>query len=184
MSGRYNHASRSKSPPRRSSFTSFQPKMGEDARSALYRSDSAVEIRTPVQDRLRRLQSNLKEEQLKRGPNNVPNTPVMDRLKKCQPIKREKSPPTPMVMSPPKRAHLKRRSDQNHNDVDMENTSKKSRVNKSPSPSPSRRRISLTRQPVQSCSRPELPGSSEYENDIEMTDATIQEEVKNHYNMH
>lgn len=180
MSGRYNHASRSTSPPRRSSLTSFRPERREnDARGALNRSDSAVEVRTPVQDRLRRLQSNLKEQQLKRGgPTTTPNTPVMNRLKKSPPIKREKSPPTPMVMSPPKRALLKRRIDQNHNDVDMENTTKKSRANKSPSPSRINRRLSQTRQPVQTASRLELAGPAEYENDIEMTDATIQEEVR------
>lgn len=171
---------------RRSSLTPSRPEKSAEAKNGNYlnRSDSAIDVRTPVQNRLRRLQTSLREEQLKKSQEKVPQSSVADRLvnnntKSGTPpskTSRAKSPPTPMVMSPPKRQHLKRRSDQNHNDLaEAQTLAKRTRVDKSPSPSRNRR-VSASRSNLSS-SRLSLPGPPEYENDIEMTDATIQEEV-------
>lgn len=194
MSSPKKNSSRDNTSFRRSSLGSFRSESTPEARkrngqgrNAFNRSDSSIDVRTPVQDRLKKLQNHLKEEQLKKGMrpetrsqarSPTKATSVNQRLQvpKTQSVVPVAVPdqPTPMdlmEMSPPKRQYLKRRSDQNHNDLEMPNNTKKPRVDKSPSPKINRRLIR------RSSSRTSLPESPGYENDIEMTDATIQEEV-------
>lgn len=142
------------------------------------RSDSAIDVRTPVQQRLKRLQSNLREEQLRKAnlsaTATTPMTTTNNNQRQSLPA-HVPSPPSPvemMVMSPPKK-QLKRRSDFNQNDVQ---SVKKSRFDKSPSPIKSSGRKIASRH-----SFPKVQESHKYENDIEMTDATIQEEVRWEY---
>lgn len=142
------------------------------------RSDSAIDVRTPVQQRLKRLQSNLREEQLRKAnlsaTATTPMTTTNNNQRQSLPA-HGPSPPSPvemMVMSPPKK-QLKRRSDFNQNDVQ---SVKKSRFDKSPSPIKSSGRKIASRH-----SFPKVQESHKYENDIEMTDATIQEEVRWEY---
>lgn len=146
------------------------------------RSDSAIDVRTPVQQRLKRLQSNLREEQLRKAnlsaTATTPMTTTNNNQRQSLPARlpaHVPSPPSPvemMVMSPPKK-QLKRRSDFNQNDVQ---SVKKSRFDKSPSPIKSSGRKIASRH-----SFPKVQESHKYENDIEMTDATIQEEVRWEY---
>lgn len=146
------------------------------------RSDSAIDVRTPVQQRLKRLQSNLREEQLRKAnlsaTATTPMTTTNNNQRQSLPARlpaHVPSPPSPvemMVMSPPKK-QLKRRSDFNQNDVQ---SVKKYRFDKSPSPIKSSERKIASRH-----SFPKVQESHKYENDIEMTDATIQEEVRWEY---
>lgn len=178
---------RSNSSNRRSSLTSLRDEPRSGGSSSHNRSDSAIDVRTPVQQRLKRLQTQLREEQVKQGLINAKETDtktsVSQRLKPQSPNKaqeqssrsRPRSPVTPMAMSPPKRQHLKRRSDQNHNDMDMQGAVKRTRFDKSPSPSVNRR--FATARHSAPCAQT-IPPPPQYENDIEMTDASIQEEVR------
>lgn len=165
---------------RRTSLNSVRNESSSTPRNVHNKSDSAIDVRTPVQQRLKRLQSSLREEQLRKAnASATATTPGTNKLKPNNNNQRQSTPgrtpapPSPvemMVLSSPKK-QLKRRSDFNQNELQ---SAKKSRFDNSPSPSLSSGRKIATRH---SFPKAQVP-VHKYDNDIEMTDATIQEEVR------